>query len=295
MSGRKSSAGRRIALILAAAVLVAGLGYFVHVYFQVRHVVPAGNARFASSYIRTIADVAEGTHMLQVNEDQIRQNIQSVEPYLQVVSVQRQLPDTVVIEVVERRPAAFLPWEHQYLLIDINTDILEVLDSTDSPECPVVEGITVTDPKIGQDITTDDAFKISIMQEILQNLDNRDLFALIAVVDLTNINNIRLVSRDGLAIRIGQAERIADKIKWVQNRLPALAREGQSAGLLDVSSGSFATYTMYDENQHAQATSGPSPSASGSPAPEESEGTGSAAPSASSDASVGPSASGTDG
>lgn len=261
MSKRRPSAGRRVGIILLAAVLIAGLGYFIYEYFQVRQVLPAGNARFTSAYVRAIADVAEGTHMLQVSEEQIRQNVQSVEPYLQVVSVTRRLPDTVVIEVEERRPAAFLPYENLFLLIDINTDILELADSAASPECPVVEGISVTDPHVGSEIETADAFKISIMQEILQDLDNRNLFPLIALVDLSNINNIRLESRDGLAIRLGQAERIGDKIKWIQNRLPALA--GQSDGLLDVSSGSFATYTMYEGGQGGvRSTASPEPSPS---------------------------------
>ncbi|MBD5560900.1 MAG: FtsQ-type POTRA domain-containing protein [Clostridia bacterium] len=260
MSHRKSSPARRIALLLIVAVLIAGLGYFVYEYFQVRSVIPAGNARFTSAYIRAIADIAEGTHMLEVNEERVRSNVQSVEPYLQVTAVRRQLPDTVIIEVEERRPAAFLPYGNQFLLIDINTDILEITESDESVECPLVEGISVTDPQVGSEIVTEDAFKIAIMQEILLDLDSRSLFPLIAVVDLSNINNIRMESRDGLAIRIGQAERIGDKIKWIQNRLPALAREGESDGLLDVSSGSFATYTMYDEDQASRPGPSPSPS-----------------------------------
>lgn len=290
MNKRKPSAGRRVGIILAAAVLIAGIGYFVYEYFQVRSVLTAGNARFTSAYVQTIADVAEGTHMLQVSEEQIRQNIQGAEPYLQVVSVVRRLPDTVIVEVVERRPAAFLPYSNDYLLIDISTDILEILETPDSLDCPVVEGISVENPQVGSEIETADAFKIAIMQEILQDLDSRNLFPLIAVVDLSNINNIRMESRDGLAIRLGQAERIGDKIKWVQNRLPAL--EGQSDGLLDVSSGSFATYTMFDGSQGtARALSSPSPqpeSSDGAASGEAEESDG-AAPDPSSSGSAAPS------
>ena len=149
MTRRKTSPGRRAALILIIAVLLAGIGYFVYEYFQVRHVVPAGNAQFSSAYVRALADVAEGTHMLQVNEEQIRQNIQAAEPYLQVCAGRRRLPDTIIVEVEERRPAAYLPYESSYLLIDINTDVLEITDNAEDLECPVVQGITVTDPVIG--------------------------------------------------------------------------------------------------------------------------------------------------
>ena len=271
----KPGFGRRIAMIIMAAVAIAGIGYFVHEYFQVHTVLAAGNARFTSAYVEAIADVEEGTHMLSLNMEQIRQNIMEAEPYLQVVGVRRQLPDTVIIEVSERRPAAYRPYGASWLLIDINTDILEITETNTVPECPVVEGISVDNPEIGALLETQDAFKISVMQEILQDLDQRDLFALIAVVDLTNINNITMESRDGLEIRLGQAERIGDKIKWVQNRLPALAREGQSDGLLDVSSGSFATYTMYDGPQSLPSSSpeeyGEESQASASPDGEEGE------------------------
>lgn len=266
MTRPRPTFGRRVVIILVIAVALAGMGYFIHEYFQVHHVVAAGNARFTSAYVEAIAGVEEGTHMLSLNTEQIRENIQRAEPYLQVTAVRRQMPDTVIIEVVERHPAAYLPYGASWLLIDINTDILEITDSTDVPECPVVEGISVENPEIGTLLVTQDAFKISIMQEILQDLDQRSLFSMIAVVDLTNINNITMESRDGLEIRLGQAERIGDKIKWIQNRLPALVREGESDGLLDVSSGSFATYTMYDGPQ-AYPSASPDADTSSTPSP----------------------------
>lgn len=246
MAQKKSSSAGKIVLLIVVAVLFAGLGYFIYVYFQVHHVTSEGNAMYTSPYIAALANVPEGTHMFEVDSDAIISRIESAEPYLEVTGISRKYPDTLVIAVRERRPMALLPYANQYLLTDGQGTALETVNDPELVEMPVVEGIGVTGVEIGSPVSTEDEFKIAVMQEILQELNTRDLFELIMTVDLSNINNIQLVSKNGLRIRFGQAEKTSDKVKWIANRLPALEREGQVDGILDVSSGSFATYTKMD-------------------------------------------------
>lgn len=245
-------------MLIVAAVAVAGIGYFIYAYFQVRHVSAEGNAMYIGPYITALADVPEGTHMFQVDKDAVKNRIENAEPYLQVVSVRQQYPDTVVIQVAERRPVALLPYGAQYVLTDLGAVALETVSDPFAYDMPIVTGITVNSIEIGSPIVTEDEFKIAVMQEILQELNARDLFGMIESVDLSNVNNIILTSSNGLPIRFGQAEKVQDKVKWIANRLPALEREGQAEGTLDVSAGSFATYTMIDG-----ASPSPSPSRDG--------------------------------
>lgn len=246
MAKKKRSSTATIILLVIAAVAVAGIGYFVYAHFQVRHVVAEGNAMYTGPYIAALANVPQGMHMFEVDRQAIAARIENAEPYLRVTAIERRYPDTVAITVEERRPMALLPYGNQYLLVDAEATVLETVADPESLETPVVEGISVSGAQIGASVATEDEFKIAVMQEILQELKTRGLFDLIVSVDLSNINNIQLTSENGLRIRFGQAEKTPDKVKWIANRLPALEREGQSDGILDVSAGSFATYTMID-------------------------------------------------
>lgn len=270
MNHKNQGSGRTILAVLLTAVAITGIGYFVYAFFKVRHVQAAGNAFYTAEYVSALAGVPEETHMFAVDAGSIEKNIEGAEPYLHVIAVTRTYPDTVTVKVEERRPEAILSYNGQYLLVDLDGVVLETIADRSVTDRPLVEGIGVAGVVMGQPITTSDTFKLSVLQQILQELDARDLFSLIDVIDLTNINNIQLVSTNGLRIRFGQAEKISDKVKWIQNRLPALEREGQAAGTLDVSAGSFATYTMVDGASPASAGNTPDPDAQSSPAAEES-------------------------
>lgn len=280
MAKKKRSPAASVLRLIIAAVAVAGIGYFVYAYFQVRNVVAEGNAMYTGPYIAALANVPDGTHMFEVDREAIAARIENAEPYLRVAAVERRYPDTLVIAVDERKPVALLPYGNQYLLVDSDATVLETLVDETALEPPVVEGVSVSGAEIGSPVSTEDEFKIAVMQEILQELKTRGLFELIVSVDLSNINNIELTSANGLRIRFGQAEKTADKVKWIANRLPALEREGQSDGILDVSAGSFATYTMMDD---AQTAASPAPSSSASQDGERSSEDPGSSPSASSD------------
>jgi hypothetical protein len=46
---------------------------------------------------------------------------------------------------------------------------------------------------------------------------------------------------------------VVDKIKWIDKMLPTLNKEGRTTGVLDVTSGTFATYRMDEPEQAADA------------------------------------------
>ncbi len=84
--------------IVLAVLIVAGLLYFAYVFFQVETINIKGNVSFDSAYIEGLAAVPTGTHMLEVDEETVKENVEK-EPYLQVVSVTKKLPKTIEIEV----------------------------------------------------------------------------------------------------------------------------------------------------------------------------------------------------
>ncbi len=246
---RRSSAGKIILGIVLAVLAIAGLFYFGYVFFQVEEVEVAGNGKYTSIYIEGLADIPDETHMLMLDEEKVKENIESTEPYLEVLNVRKKMPKTVVIEVKERQPKALISYANNYLLTDIDANVLEIMEERPETHMPVINGFAINAVALGKQISTDDAFKITVMSEILTALENRQLTDSIDQIDLSDVNNIRLTSVDGLAIKFGQSDKVVDKIKWIDKMLPTLNKEGRTTGVLDVSSGTFAVYKMDEDEQ----------------------------------------------
>lgn len=246
---RKQNTAARVILIVVLVILAAaGSIYFISVYFRVDTVKIKSNNRFESSYVESLAAIDPEQHMFFLDEEKIIANIEDGEPYLEVVSVTKEMPKTVIIEVLERQPKALVAYMGQYLLVDGATNVLEILDTPPEERYPVVNGIVATSVNLGHPVATEDVFKLTVLSELISALEGRDLFEYVYTVDLADINNILLKSYNGMLIKFGQADQITDKVKWIKNRLPALERDGKTAGVLDVSAGSFATYKL-DETE----------------------------------------------
>lgn len=251
----KRSVGKTILAVVLIILLLAGAGYFVYVYFQVEDVKVLGTAKYDASYVVKLADVPPKTHMFMADTDKIEENIEA-EPYLQVESIAKSYPKTLVITVSEREPKALILHADKYWLVDGNANVLEMMDAPPEQQYPVVSGITINSVNLGKPVDTEDTFKISVLSDILAEIEAKDLYSTISTIDLSDINNIRMQSYDGMMIKFGQSDKIADKMKWIKKMLPKLAADGNTSGVYDVTSGTSGTYRMTDDAAASQPPAG---------------------------------------
>jgi cell division protein FtsQ len=118
---------------LAAARGVAGAG------FEVRNVEVTGLHNMARLPVYTTALDGASDSMLLVDLDDIRARLKLL-PWIADASVGRELPDTLVIDITERRPAALWQYEGRYALIDEKGAVLTRRGLTRFVGLPVVVG-----------------------------------------------------------------------------------------------------------------------------------------------------------
>ena len=70
---------------------------------------------------------------------------------------------------------------------------------------------------------------------------------LISEIDLSNPNSIKLISKCGISIKLGQLDRLEEKMKWINAMLPELNKQGKTSGSLDVSTANSAYYYKAEE------------------------------------------------
>ena len=121
---------------LAGLALGEGIG---KLGFTLRHVETRGNRRVSTEAIYDIAFSQQSSAMPLVDLDGTRERLLHL-PWIREARVSRRLPDTMVIEVIERVPAAIWQNEGRFVLIDAEGVPLELVRIEAMPDLPRLIG-----------------------------------------------------------------------------------------------------------------------------------------------------------
>jgi cell division protein FtsQ len=133
--------------VIAVAVL-AGAPQFVGVQmaqvagragFQVKRVEVKGLKRMESLTVYAVALKEHSMAMPLVDLDRIRSDLMQYS-WIADARVSRRLPDTLVVDVVERQPAAIWQTNHKLSLVDDKGVVLERVNPNAMPDLPIVIG-----------------------------------------------------------------------------------------------------------------------------------------------------------
>jgi len=121
---------------LAGLAIGEGIG---QMGFTLRHVETRGNARVSTQAIYNIAFSQDSPAMPLVDLERTRARLLAL-PWIREARVSRRLPDTLVIEVIERVPVAVWQNGSRQLLIDADGVELEPVPSEAMPDLPRLSG-----------------------------------------------------------------------------------------------------------------------------------------------------------
>lgn len=152
----------RPALALAALLLLAGVGFSTlnaaapngslstlrerlgtatgFAGLRVRNIIIEGRANTPEPLLRAAIGASNGDAILGFSVEQARARIEQL-TWIEHATVERQLPDTLVIQVVERRPFAI--WQHKgkFVLIDRAGQVVENQNAAEFRTLPLVVGL----------------------------------------------------------------------------------------------------------------------------------------------------------
>jgi len=121
----------RVGTEIASAVGEAG--------FEVKRVEVSGVNRIDELKVYEIVLAQKDRSMALVDIDQVREDLLT-NGWIKEARISRRLPDTLVVEIIEREPAAV--WQHQgkLSLIDNSGFPLEQIEREEMPDLPVIVG-----------------------------------------------------------------------------------------------------------------------------------------------------------
>lgn len=162
-------------------------------------------------------------------------------PRARAVTIDRELPSTLVIKVEPRRPAAVVVADERYMAIDEEGMCLHWTGSPSST-LPTIHLDAPWSLRVGRMLPKDDVKRI---QELLRALVPEGLAAG-ASIDLTNPFRISIFTADGVLGKLGSDDLLYEKALLFGELLEALRKEGREPLYIDLRVPSRPTYRPVD-------------------------------------------------
>jgi len=248
MGGRRRKNQRHpgAAALVALLIILLISGMVVgNQVFVVRSVTVQGNEILSAADVVASSGIELGESMLTLDEDLVRQKI-NANRYLQFEGVWRDFPDHVVLRVSENMPRATLVWMGMLAMLDQNGLVLEYNSQVDLDlSIPVVTGMQVKAIRIGQPILFELQSQFDAMMEVLSALETLGMYHQIAELNVAQLDNLYLVTYDGLQISLGSTEDLYKKLELTGVAIAQLRQthaDKLRGGELDVSAGAQADF-----------------------------------------------------
>jgi cell division protein FtsQ len=108
-------------------------------YFKLGDTIVRGCAKVSEREVRELAGVDASMNILALNLDKMTDKIKG-NPWIKDVSIGRELPNRLVIEIVEREPAALIKKNEDLYIVDRNEEIFKGLGERDCINLPLLTG-----------------------------------------------------------------------------------------------------------------------------------------------------------
>ena len=192
MAGRKRNSRRRrrgsfapLYKLLCVVLIVGAIAAAMAVFFKTEQVLVTGNSRYTGGEIINASGVETGDNLFFLNKYNVAGLISETLPYVESVSINRQLPDQLHIHVNECICNVVLEQEGQIWRLCQTGKIVDCL--TEMPEGQtVVTGLTLAQPAVGQTMAAaeDSEQALTQLRDLLDHLRAKGMLADVQAIHL---------------------------------------------------------------------------------------------------------------
>ena len=209
-------------------------------YFQIKEIVVRGCKELTEKEILSYAAVKPSQNLLSINLSTIARRIDA-NPWVREVTVGREFPDRLIIDLQERTAVALVKRDNGFNLLDLDGVAFKKLDKNDEVDIPVLNGCYSDDAE-------SPLFAKSL--ELLRYLSASDEFPNIrnvAEIHGHEVLGLSIFTDSGLCIRLG-FDSYENKLKRLNVILADLERRNMKLGFLLIDLNDPAKVTVQKKN-----------------------------------------------
>ena len=234
----------RIAALTLVALITLGAWIASGTVMVVSAISVQGSELVPADEVIKLSGLQYGQAMLTIDTASIKQHIES-NRFLRFVSLDRQYPSRVVINVKTRKPFAVIQHVGNYLLTDSEGVVLATYTQMDfAQDLPIITGLDLPEAKARLDacVLTNSTLQSRVTYEIIADLYAQGVCDSISELNVSELDNLYLVTLDGIQVKLGDRNDLDKKLTLAMAVLPQLPVAEVSGGLLDVTAVNKADY-----------------------------------------------------
>jgi cell division protein FtsQ len=219
---------RAVVRISAVAGLCLALwAAFFSPLLAVREVKLSGAEHTRVSDVQAASGLDTSDNLLLLSASDVASRIETL-PWVKRAEVDRNLPGTVKVSIVERRAAVVLVLGEERFVVDEDARVLEMVE--EGPGLPVLAGPRLPAPEPGERLSSVELTSALRAFSTLPPRLRRDVQAVFA----PTVERITFQLSDGIQVRYGPAADMVSKNEVLVLLLERLRSEGQTASYVDV-------------------------------------------------------------
>ena len=209
-------------------VIVAGLLFSP--LFAAKEITAEGASHYTTSQLAEMIGLSKGDNIIFFGKSKAAKALEK-DPYIEEAKVSMKLPDTVVIQVTERKVRGYVPYMGAYLYIDEAGRVLDVQDACQEA-LPLVKGLQFGHFTKGEVIPVENPDALAVVLHISQLMEKYELLDLVVEIDVSNPENVYAYVNQ-VQIHLGDMENGDMKIRYMAEIMQTIPKEDR--GVLDLS------------------------------------------------------------
>ena len=214
---KKKSVFAPLSLLLIVVAVVFGLG----VFFRVQNISVEGATSYTDEEIIEASGIDVGDNLFFINRFSASSQIFSRLPFVESATIERSLPNRIVIHVEESYAVAYLAWEDQSWMLTSSCKLL----GSGTPE--ELEGlihilhVEPLSPEAGELMTVDsgEELKLSYLKELLGAMETYGMEGAVSEIDMENAADPTFRYEDRFTVKMGVNDNTDYKIRMFLSAL----------------------------------------------------------------------------
>ena len=210
-------------------------------YFQIKEISVRGLRELTEKDVLATAGIKPAQNLLAINTDAVIRRV-SANQWVESISVGRELPNKLVLEVKERTPLVLVKQDNDFCLMDAEGFVFKKLGKSDEVDLPIITGV---DEK--EDVKSQ---LLLATLNLLKTVSKSSQYAYLGTVSEVHVDNVfglSLISSTGLYLKLGTTD-FENKLKQLKLVLADLENRGMKNGYLCIDLSDDAKVTVQRKN-----------------------------------------------
>lgn len=203
-------------VFIFAIVITAIVLFIMSPLFSITNIEVQNNDKITSQTILSLSGLQIGQNIFNISKKQISKAI-CEEPYIEDVSITRNLPSTIIVKIKERKATFMIEIGGAYAYINNQGYILEI--SPENIGVPILQGYVTEVDKIipGNRLEVEDLKKLDTVLKIMESAKSNEIVDTITKINIENSNNyILILEGEGKTAYIGDATNINTRMLYLK-------------------------------------------------------------------------------